>query len=81
MMARSSRSHSTQVPADSMMASTPQVTLPPRRQAMMGMVPAGPRAIWTGRPGPTHWSSIPPVPKVALACPGWVHPCPMSDAC
>ena len=39
MMARSSRSHSTQVPADSMMASTPQVIRPRRRQAMMGMVP------------------------------------------
>ncbi len=67
MTARSSRSHSTQVPADSMTASTPQVTRPRRRQAMMGNVPAGPRAECGGRSAPTHWSSMPPVPKVALA--------------
>ena len=48
MMPRSSRSHSTQVPADSMMASMPQVVLPPRRQAMMGKVPAGPRPARSG---------------------------------
>jgi hypothetical protein len=80
-MARSSRSHSMQVPADSMMASSPQVIVPSRRQAMIGMVPAGPRAAWSGRRWPMHWSSMPPVPKVALACPGRVHPWPMSEAC
>ena len=48
----------------------------------MGMVPAGPRAAWAGRGrSPAHWSSMPPVPKVALACPGRVHPCPMREAC
>ena len=51
MMPRSSRSHSTQVPADSMIASMPQVIVPPRRQAMIGMVPAGPRTAWVGRVG------------------------------
>ena len=45
------------------------------------MVPAGPRAAGAGRPAPTHWSSMPPVPKVALACPGRVHPWPMREAC
>ena len=47
----------------------------------MGMVPAGPRAAWAGRPAPTHWSSMPPVPKVALARPARVQPWPMSEAC
>ena len=60
MMPRSSRSHSTQVPADSMMASTPQVIRPPA-------LPGDDRE-WCrpgpGRPagaaaGPTHWSSMP----------------------
>ena len=48
----------------------------------MGKVPAPPRLIPTGpAAGPTHWSSMPPVPKVALASPGRVQPCPTRDAC
>ena len=81
MIRRSSRSHSMQVPAESMMASSPQVTRPFRRQAMIGMVPAGPRTSWGGRVGPTHWSSMPPVPKVALARPAVVQLWPMREAC
>ena len=41
-------------------------------------VPAG---VAGGGPVPVHWSSMPPVPKVALASPGRVQPCPTSDAC
>ena len=48
MRPRSSRSHSTHVPAESMTASVPQVVLPPTRKATMGKVPAWPRA---GRAG------------------------------
>ena len=40
---------------------------------MIGMVPAGPRTAWGGRSDPMHWSSIPPVPNVALACPALVQ--------
>ena len=43
MSPRSSRSHSTLVPADSMIASTPQVTWPSRRHATIGNVPPSPR--------------------------------------
>ena len=81
MMPRSSRSHSTHVPAESMTASTPQVWCPARCQATMGKVPAPPRRTKPGRSSPTHRSSIPPVPKVALASPGRVQPCPTSEAC
>ncbi len=77
MMPRSSRSHSTHMPAESMTASTPQVlstrALP--RHDREGARPrrAG-RTRAVGRP--THRSSMPPVPKVALASPGRVHPWP-----
>jgi hypothetical protein len=81
MMARSSRNHSIQVPADNMMASRPQWSRPVRLRVMMGMVPAGPRPFRSGGPSPVHWSSIPPVPKVALACPGRMHPWPIREAC
>ena len=74
MMPRSSRSHSTQVPADNMMASTPQVIRPWRCQAAMGNVPAPPRRGKSGRCVPTQQSSMPPVPKVTLANPGRVQP-------
>ena len=68
---RSSRSHSTQVPAESMTASVPQVALPPTRKATMGKVPPVLRCALPGpAPWPVHWSSMPPVPKVALARPG-----------
>ena len=43
------RSHSTLVPAVSMIASTPQVSAPPRDQATIGNVPCGPRAAAAGR--------------------------------
>ena len=81
MMPRSSRSHSTHVPAESITASTPQVRRPARCHATMGKVPAVPRRAKAGRPSPTHRSSMPPVPKVAFASPGRVQPCPTSDAC
>ena len=74
-MPRSSRSHSTHVPAESITASVPQVALPPTRKATMGKVPAPPRSESAGPgPVPVHWSSIPPVPKVALAMPARVQP-------
>ena len=44
MRPRSSRSHSTLVPADSMIASTPHVTSPACDQATIGNVPCSPRA-------------------------------------
>ena len=48
----------------------------------MGKVPAAPRPSAPGTvPGPTHWSSMPPVPNVAFASPGRVQPCPTSEAC
>ena len=48
----------------------------------MGKVPASPRATPAGpSPDPVHWSSMPPVPKVALARPGRVQPWPTSEAC
>ena len=75
MIPRSSRNHSTALPADSMTASVPQVAWPATRKATMGKVPASPRPATAGaRPDPVHWSSIPPVPKVALARPGRVQP-------
>ena len=65
------RSHSTLVPADSMIASTPQVTSPPRRpgddreRAVAGAARRSP----DGR-SPVHTSSMPPVPNVIFARPG-----------
>ena len=44
-MPRSSRSHSTQVPAESITASTPQVAAPPTRKATIGKVPAAPPGV------------------------------------
>ena len=68
---RSSRSHSTQVPADSIMASTPQVGRPARCQATIGKVPAGAAAA-AGRATrpPVHRSSMPPGPEGRLGQPG-----------
>ena len=80
-MPRSSRSHSTQLPADIMIASIPQVSLPLRLHATIGKVPPGPRRGKPGRSSPTHRSSIAPVPKVALARPGRTQPWPTSEAC
>ena len=83
MMPRSSRSHSTQRAGrehDGLDA--PGRARPPRCQATMGNVPDAARV--EGRPGrsrPVHRSSMPPVPKVALASPGRVQPWPTSDAC
>ena len=67
---RSSRSHSTLVPADSMIASTPHVSAPPCDQATIGNVPCAPRRADAGASGPRQTSSIPPVPNVILARPG-----------
>ena len=71
MRPRSSRSHSTLVPAESMIASTPHVTAPlaapgdDRERAVRAACrERGPVAAR----GTT--SSMPPVPKVILACPG-----------
>ena len=74
MTPRSSRNHSTFVPADNMIASMPHVTLPSRRQATMGNVPAAPVVSNEGRSEPTTMSSIPPVPNVILAMPGCTQP-------
>ena len=70
-MPRSSRSHSTLVPAASMIASTPHVELaaaPPRHDreaaALAPALERGPVA------AEVHASSMPPVPKVILAVPG-----------
>ena len=82
-MPRSSRSHSTQVPAESITASMPQVALRRRpgrpRSGRCRRRPAPARV--GGLSGPVHWSSMPPVPKVALARPGRVQPWPTSEAC
>jgi hypothetical protein len=74
MIPRSSRSHSTFVPADSMIASMPHVAAPARRHATIGNVPPGPRASNGGRSGPSTMSSIPPVPNVIFAAPGTTQP-------
>ena len=50
-MPRSSRSHSTAVPADSITASMPHVISPPRRQATIGKQPPPPRVSNVGRVG------------------------------
>ena len=78
---RSSRSHSTLVPADSMIASTPQVILPSRDHSGSGYVPASWRCAPDGVPVSVHRSSIPPVPNVIFARPGLTQLCPISDAC
>ena len=70
MSPRSSRNHSTLVPADSMIASIPHVTVPPRRHATIGNVPASPVVSNDGRPPPSTMSSMPPVPNVIFAMPG-----------
>ena len=74
-MPRSSRSHSTLVPADSMIASTPHVTSPSaspghdrERAGTAARVEAGARRCRCTT------SSMPPVPKVILAGPGATHP-------
>ncbi len=65
-----------------MTASVPQVASPATRKATIGKVPAVLRCALAGPdPGPVHWSSMPPVPKVALASPGKVAPWPTSEAC
>ena len=74
MTPRSSRNHSTHVPALSMMASTPHVGWPWRCHATMGNVPATPRPTTEGRSSPTQASSMAPVPNVILAIPGRTHP-------
>ena len=71
MMPRSSRSHSTQVPADSMMASTPQVisAAPPPGDDRDGAGRA-PGRLRGPLPARRTGRACPPVPKVALAWPG-----------
>ena len=54
MTPRSSRSHSTLVPADSMIASRPHVSVPPTRRHTIGNVPPGPRVSNAGRVGAQH---------------------------
>ena len=80
-MPRSSRSHSTLVPAASITASTPQVMPVPSRQATIGNVPCAPWRTDSGRSSPTQTSSMPPVPNVILASPGRTQPWPTRDAC
>ena len=68
MMPSPSRSHSTQLPAESITASRPHVSAPSTLQATMGNVPCagdGPGS------GPRQTSSMPPVPRVSLASPAW----------
>ena len=77
----SSTSHSTLVPADSMIASAPHVRWPPMLQATIGNVPFWARDPSGGGVVPWHTSSIPPVPNVIFARPGSMHPWPASDAC
>ena len=65
-----------QVPAESITASVPQVgssvdTEGNDREGA-GIAPA--HACREPLRSPTHWSSMPPVPKVALASPGRVQP-------
>ena len=81
MRPRSSRSHSTLVPAESITASTPQVVTPSRRQATIGKQPPSPCRSKRGRSSPRWRSSMPPVPKVILASPRCTPPWPMSDDC
>ena len=64
-----------------MMASLPHVTAPPICQVTIGKQPCEVRTSAAGRSAPRHTSSMPPVPKVALASPGRVHDWPTSEAC
>ena len=81
MMPRSSRSHSTLVPADSMIASAPHVRWPPRLHATIGNVPCSLRRADAGGVVPVHTSSMPPVPNVIFARPGRTQPWPTRLAC
>ncbi len=71
---RSSTNHSTLVPAESITASAPHVSSPPRLQATIGNVPCGWRWALAGAEGPVQVSSMPPVPKVTFVRPGWTQP-------
>ncbi len=79
MSPRSSRSHSTQAPAESTMPSTPQVTWPSRLATTTGKHPEENRFMSLGPAGPRTRSSIAPVPKVILT-PSRTHDWPKSDA-
>ena len=90
MSPMSSMSHSILVPADNMMASTPQcnlVVVAPfssfslSEKATMGKVPDVLRDDAVGAVVPVYMSSMPPVPKVILVLPGVMQPCPTKDAC
>jgi hypothetical protein len=75
------QSHSTLVPADSMIASAPHVRVPARLHATIGKVPLGARWPSGGGRSSRHTSSIAPVPNVIFVIPGSMQPCPTSDAC
>ncbi len=76
MMPRSSRSHSTLVPAARMIPSQPHVSSPSRRQATIGNDPPSARRSDGGRVGPRQTSSMPPVPNVTFVMPGRTQPWP-----
>ena len=81
MMPRSSRSQSTLVPAESMIASAPHVRCPARLHATIGNVPCSLRRADDGAVVPVQTSNIPPVPNVILARPGRTHPWPTRLPC
>ena len=81
-MPRSSRSHSTLVPAESMIASRPQVSTPSRRIVTIGNVPPPPRVSNVGPVGPTHEVEHAAGAERDLGrTRRATHPCPTSDAC
>ena len=81
IICRSSRSHSTHVPADNIAPSSPHIVSAPRRHPMIGKQPPFDRDFGVGRVAPVTTSSIPPVPNVIFAMPGRTQPWPTSDAC
>ena len=69
------------VPAESMMASAPQVMPVASLNATMGNVPPLERRFSVGGVVPVTVSSIPPVPNVIFVLPGVMQPWPTREPC
>src|SRR3546814_12660185 len=78
MIPRSSRSHSTLVPAARITASAPHTIPPPARQATIAKHPPSPCCAKPGRRSPSLMPSTPPLPQPLFPCPGCPHPFPLS---
>ena len=74
-------SHSMLVPAESMIASAPQVTPVASLNATIGNVPPDERRFSLGGVVPVTVSSMPPVPNVILVLPGVIQPWPTREPC